>query len=480
MNKEKNEKIGKEAEMSLVSLSNIKMRFKIEKELYMKDITELIKYHQEHHNLTHLAYQSAWEFLIWQTNEDEKMAHFVENELNFLREAIRELEELEERENWMKRGKFLKEVTDEITLTRWLDTLGYYFFFYEWKEIKSPNFFECIVRILRKVKKYHRKVFKRCVYVISRIANPVSSDISYLLRSGIIRIIMEEMQQPTVRRDYLEWCLKYIISLVKSVDEPSNDANEREKRKMQKHQILDILEEEGYENEIISVYESMVKTFYFYFPIHPADIISLLVQNQNLTFLNDETITGRNNPFEANPFKTGQHSSLQFGAIPPSVNQFLVPSVELNPFATQETANPFVSATDPFASSSNSEKPCCCSFVSAPDPFAQSTGPFAPSTNPFASSASPFAPSTDPFAQSTGPFAQSSQPFSPSTNPFAPNIYPFNPDDIPKNPFVCVYESSKQFIQCANPFDFSIDPFTRNENQSTQAENQCASILNPF
>ncbi|KAH7825942.1 uncharacterized protein MONOS_9819 [Monocercomonoides exilis] len=354
-----------------------------------------------------------------------------------MREAIRELEELEGRVNWMKRGKFLNEVMDEITLTRWLDTLGYYFFFYEWKEIKSPNFFECIVRILRKAKKYHRKVFKRCVYVISRIANPVSSDISYLLRSGIIRIVMEEMQQPTVRRDYLEWCLKYIISLVRRVSGPSIDASEREKRKMQKHQILGILEEEGYEDEIISVYECMVKTLYFYFPIKASDMISLSIQKQKPLFLCVNTKTGRNNPFEANPFKTGQHSNLQFGAIPPSVNQFLVLSVAPNPFATasipsnsftassvqpatlSSLSSAFSQSSNSSASSSHSEEPHFCILPPAPNLIAPSTGPFAPSPDPFSLSSCPSLPSSNSEESYFNAFSPSPNPIAPSADPSA-------------------------------------------------------------
>eukprot|EP00770_Monocercomonoides_exilis_P009273 MONOS_9227.1-p1 / transcript=MONOS_9227.1 / gene=MONOS_9227 / organism=Monocercomonoides_exilis_PA203 / gene_product=unspecified product / transcript_product=unspecified product / location=Mono_scaffold00373:2016-2756(-) / protein_length=210 / sequence_SO=supercontig / SO=protein_coding / is_pseudo=false len=64
LKKEEDEKTQKEVEMALLALSCIDERYKIDEELYLDEITEIIKYHQEHHNLTQLAYQSAWQFLI--------------------------------------------------------------------------------------------------------------------------------------------------------------------------------------------------------------------------------------------------------------------------------------------------------------------------------------------------------------------------------------------------------------------------------
>eukprot|EP00770_Monocercomonoides_exilis_P002805 MONOS_2787.1-p1 / transcript=MONOS_2787.1 / gene=MONOS_2787 / organism=Monocercomonoides_exilis_PA203 / gene_product=unspecified product / transcript_product=unspecified product / location=Mono_scaffold00060:3828-4299(+) / protein_length=111 / sequence_SO=supercontig / SO=protein_coding / is_pseudo=false len=55
--KEENEEAQKEVEMALLALNNIGF-CKVEQELFLDKITEIIKYLQEHRNLTRLAYQS--------------------------------------------------------------------------------------------------------------------------------------------------------------------------------------------------------------------------------------------------------------------------------------------------------------------------------------------------------------------------------------------------------------------------------------
>ncbi|KAH7821365.1 uncharacterized protein MONOS_17770 [Monocercomonoides exilis] len=60
MLKEQSEEVQKEVDMALLSLGNISERDNIGKELYLNEITEIIQYHQEHQNLSHLAYMFAW------------------------------------------------------------------------------------------------------------------------------------------------------------------------------------------------------------------------------------------------------------------------------------------------------------------------------------------------------------------------------------------------------------------------------------
>eukprot|EP00770_Monocercomonoides_exilis_P004889 MONOS_4865.1-p1 / transcript=MONOS_4865.1 / gene=MONOS_4865 / organism=Monocercomonoides_exilis_PA203 / gene_product=unspecified product / transcript_product=unspecified product / location=Mono_scaffold00135:97109-97681(+) / protein_length=172 / sequence_SO=supercontig / SO=protein_coding / is_pseudo=false len=59
LNKEENEKTQKEVEVALLALSGISDNHIICNELYLNEIAEIIKYHQERHNLTRLAYQLA-------------------------------------------------------------------------------------------------------------------------------------------------------------------------------------------------------------------------------------------------------------------------------------------------------------------------------------------------------------------------------------------------------------------------------------
>ncbi|KAH7822141.1 uncharacterized protein MONOS_5955 [Monocercomonoides exilis] len=57
-NKEESEEVQKEVEMALLPLSNI-FPYTVEKEEHEKELIEILLHHRQHHNLTHLAYQSA-------------------------------------------------------------------------------------------------------------------------------------------------------------------------------------------------------------------------------------------------------------------------------------------------------------------------------------------------------------------------------------------------------------------------------------
>ncbi|KAH7827994.1 uncharacterized protein MONOS_17235 [Monocercomonoides exilis] len=85
--KEENEVIQKEVEMVLLALSCTYKYDNVSKELYLNEIKTIIEYHQEHHNLTRLAYQSAW------------------------REVAGELEDLLKCMDWKRKVKGRKEIT---------------------------------------------------------------------------------------------------------------------------------------------------------------------------------------------------------------------------------------------------------------------------------------------------------------------------------------------------------------------------------
>ncbi|KAH7831077.1 uncharacterized protein MONOS_12109 [Monocercomonoides exilis] len=101
----------------------------IRKELYFYEIKEIILYHQKHINLTQLAYQSAWKFLIGMLRKDGSLEEVIVNELHFVREAKRELEELSKSVDWKKKGKERRKANQVATIGRWIDLLKYYFDF---------------------------------------------------------------------------------------------------------------------------------------------------------------------------------------------------------------------------------------------------------------------------------------------------------------------------------------------------------------
>eukprot|EP00770_Monocercomonoides_exilis_P007594 MONOS_7555.1-p1 / transcript=MONOS_7555.1 / gene=MONOS_7555 / organism=Monocercomonoides_exilis_PA203 / gene_product=unspecified product / transcript_product=unspecified product / location=Mono_scaffold00260:73024-73793(-) / protein_length=237 / sequence_SO=supercontig / SO=protein_coding / is_pseudo=false len=115
--KEENEEVQKEVEMSWLALSCINENDFIEQKPYYYEIKEIIEYHREHHNLTRLAYQSAWKFLIYRSYNDESFRTADADDLHFVREAAGELEELTKCVDWKreKGEKGEKERGEELT-----------------------------------------------------------------------------------------------------------------------------------------------------------------------------------------------------------------------------------------------------------------------------------------------------------------------------------------------------------------------------
>eukprot|EP00770_Monocercomonoides_exilis_P012702 MONOS_12645.1-p1 / transcript=MONOS_12645.1 / gene=MONOS_12645 / organism=Monocercomonoides_exilis_PA203 / gene_product=unspecified product / transcript_product=unspecified product / location=Mono_scaffold00713:30509-31357(+) / protein_length=217 / sequence_SO=supercontig / SO=protein_coding / is_pseudo=false len=121
LKKEENGKVRKEVEMALMALCNLEY-LSIKKDLYLNEIKEIIEYHQEHCNLTQLAYQSAWQILISRLYSNGSLEKIIVSELHFARKATRELEESKRCIDWKRkegeeRGK---EIEEEIVSLRWL------------------------------------------------------------------------------------------------------------------------------------------------------------------------------------------------------------------------------------------------------------------------------------------------------------------------------------------------------------------------
>ncbi|KAH7824976.1 uncharacterized protein MONOS_18611 [Monocercomonoides exilis] len=138
LKKEESDEAQKEEEITLLALGNFSRLVKIEKELYLNEIKEIIKNHQKHHNLTRLAYQSAWEFLIGRL-PDNSLEDVIANELHFAREAARELEESSSCMDWKNEDAFeekrISESKKEYHTLKWLSAIDHFFSFCElWNE----------------------------------------------------------------------------------------------------------------------------------------------------------------------------------------------------------------------------------------------------------------------------------------------------------------------------------------------------------
>eukprot|EP00770_Monocercomonoides_exilis_P014932 MONOS_14878.1-p1 / transcript=MONOS_14878.1 / gene=MONOS_14878 / organism=Monocercomonoides_exilis_PA203 / gene_product=unspecified product / transcript_product=unspecified product / location=Mono_scaffold01095:4126-5571(+) / protein_length=297 / sequence_SO=supercontig / SO=protein_coding / is_pseudo=false len=127
LKKEEGEEAQKEVEMALLALSCINDNDFVEQRLYLNEIREIIQYHQECRNLSHLAYQSAWKFLMGRFYESKSLEGLIVNELHFVREARRELEELMICVDLKRNEKELGKTIEYNMMKRWMDTIKTYF-----------------------------------------------------------------------------------------------------------------------------------------------------------------------------------------------------------------------------------------------------------------------------------------------------------------------------------------------------------------
>ncbi|KAH7819513.1 uncharacterized protein MONOS_13390 [Monocercomonoides exilis] len=200
--KEEDEETQKEVEIALLSLSTIRY-YRFDKELYLDEIKEIIEYHQEHHNLTRLAYQSAWQFLIRRILFTRSLEEVVMNELHFAREARRELEKLSKCvDGKRKEGDGGK----EIIIRRWIDVIDRHLTRYTlWNE-ELAGVIGSLVQLSRASRDNHPDTSKQCFFIFRRVAERVIVKIDSLLKSGVVGVVLEEMEQSTlndgIMRDY--------------------------------------------------------------------------------------------------------------------------------------------------------------------------------------------------------------------------------------------------------------------------------------
>eukprot|EP00770_Monocercomonoides_exilis_P005495 MONOS_5467.1-p1 / transcript=MONOS_5467.1 / gene=MONOS_5467 / organism=Monocercomonoides_exilis_PA203 / gene_product=unspecified product / transcript_product=unspecified product / location=Mono_scaffold00159:45167-47076(-) / protein_length=469 / sequence_SO=supercontig / SO=protein_coding / is_pseudo=false len=252
LNKEENEEAQKEVEMALLTLSNIGF-CEVPKELYISEIKEIIKYHQEHHNLTQLASLSAWQFLLRRLCHDNSLMGVIVNELHYVREATRELEELRECVDWKRKEGIngMKESKEELILIRWMYTLDNYLHSCKsWNE-EFAKLIGSVAQILRTAKDNFGEICDICIECFDNSARNKSVEIEHFLKSCAIDVIFEVIVQSNIDLQRILNCLSFLKKLCKRLKEKKASERDESKRKEVKRKLFEKLEECGYEDCII-------------------------------------------------------------------------------------------------------------------------------------------------------------------------------------------------------------------------------------
>ncbi|KAH7819259.1 uncharacterized protein MONOS_2884 [Monocercomonoides exilis] len=249
MNRKENEETQKDVEMALLALNRIDIYVQIEQEPYMNELKEIMKNHQEHRNLTRLAYQCTWQFLICRFFNDKSLEEVIVNELHLAREARRELEELMKCIDW-GRGKEEKRVTETKEAFTILSLLGIFEFYFSLCTIRKEEFvglINSIVQIFRAAKDNHREIGSQCVNILRRAVGYRTAGVDGLLKGGAVEAFLEEIQRPTMDDEMVH----HISMFFKEI----SIRCKKEERKDMKKKVFEKMEEEGYEDTITSIHE---------------------------------------------------------------------------------------------------------------------------------------------------------------------------------------------------------------------------------
>eukprot|EP00770_Monocercomonoides_exilis_P004430 MONOS_4410.1-p1 / transcript=MONOS_4410.1 / gene=MONOS_4410 / organism=Monocercomonoides_exilis_PA203 / gene_product=unspecified product / transcript_product=unspecified product / location=Mono_scaffold00117:50578-51988(+) / protein_length=403 / sequence_SO=supercontig / SO=protein_coding / is_pseudo=false len=253
LKKDETDEAQKEVEMSLPALGNIGF-WEIEQKLYLNEIKEIIEYHQEHQNLTRLAYQSAWQFLMNRFYNDRTLEEVITNELHFSKEA-KELKDLSKYVDWKRKEerKGEREAKEVLAIWRWFFVIDNYFCFCKlWNE-ELVGLINSFAQMLRASRDNYPDISHQCLYSLRSAAEKRNVEIDNFLKSGTIDAVLEEIQQPTINDDIMWNGLLFFLIISERLKE--EDEESEVKRNATKMKIFEKMEEEGYEDFIESFRE---------------------------------------------------------------------------------------------------------------------------------------------------------------------------------------------------------------------------------
>ncbi|KAH7828591.1 uncharacterized protein MONOS_11831 [Monocercomonoides exilis] len=262
LKKEESEETRKEAEMALLALSSIRDNF-VKKELYLNEIKEIIKYHQENRNLTRLAYQSAWRFLKDRLLVDNGLEEVIVNELHLAREAARELEELSKCVNWKKEKEeeMGKETKEERVIEKWFSEIFHFLYSITlWNE-ELAGLIGSIVQVYQVAKDNYKEIGDWCIHLLRTEAERRAVNVKDLLKGRAFDTVLEEFQRPTLSDNIECSLLIFFINVSKRLEEKKKDEMKEAKRKELKRKMFEKMEEEGFEDIVASFYEKFSYIF---------------------------------------------------------------------------------------------------------------------------------------------------------------------------------------------------------------------------
>eukprot|EP00770_Monocercomonoides_exilis_P014795 MONOS_14741.1-p1 / transcript=MONOS_14741.1 / gene=MONOS_14741 / organism=Monocercomonoides_exilis_PA203 / gene_product=unspecified product / transcript_product=unspecified product / location=Mono_scaffold01062:12027-13229(+) / protein_length=259 / sequence_SO=supercontig / SO=protein_coding / is_pseudo=false len=248
LKKEGNEETQKDVEIALLALSRVDNYFKMEPKLFLNEIKEIIQYHQEHQNLTRLAYQSAWQFLIKRFHRDKSLEGVVVNELHFVREAVRELDELSKSVDWKRKEERKKETEEALVIRRWLSVIFYFFASCKPRDGEFVGLLSSIVQIFLASRENSEVISCQCIDTLKKATEVRVAMVDDLLKSGAVDVALEIIVQLATSNELIHGSVEFFWSVCERLKNINEKKNFEAKREKVKRKIFEKLEEEGYED----------------------------------------------------------------------------------------------------------------------------------------------------------------------------------------------------------------------------------------
>ncbi|KAH7820299.1 uncharacterized protein MONOS_6273 [Monocercomonoides exilis] len=246
--KEENEEAQKGVEMALLALSSIHFFEYVKKELFLDEISEIIQSNQEHRNLTHLAYQSAWRFFLYRFIHDQELKDVVVDELFFVEEATKELKELTRSVNWKAGEGEGKETKEEQIIIIWLNTLINCYDICELCCEGNAELVACVVTLCRASNVHCSEICHRAINLLGAMISRKSACVSDIVGKGAFDVVLEKIQQPTLDYNITRRCLEFLWNFSDRLRDEAGHKADEANFEMLKRKILEKLEEEGYED----------------------------------------------------------------------------------------------------------------------------------------------------------------------------------------------------------------------------------------
>ncbi|KAH7825947.1 uncharacterized protein MONOS_13414 [Monocercomonoides exilis] len=264
--KEGNEETQKEVEIALLALSNFIQIDFIERELYLKEITEIIEHQQKHRNLTKIAYQSAWRFFIYRYFNDYSLVDTIMHELHFGREVRRELEDLSKCVDWKRKEGGGKEAKEVILINGWLNDISYCFPSFRLYNEELAGLIGSLVDIFRASRYNYPYTNRLCLSSLRRAVEKRNMEINTFEKKGVTDLFLEEMKQLTLD-DVITWNgLYFFLNISKRLKEKEDGEMDETKRKELKRKIFEKMEADGYEDVIAGfhkVFDFLNRKYYY-------------------------------------------------------------------------------------------------------------------------------------------------------------------------------------------------------------------------